>query len=125
MRSLLVHWRQFGVFVVGGLLSTAVDVGLMQVLIANGAHYASAASAGFAAGLVINYTFHSRVTFGTQATPANFARYLCLVGINYLLTIACVGLAVPLVGSALAGKLVSLPLVALNSFVLGKTWIFK
>lgn len=125
MHRLLAHWRQFTVFVVGGLLSMAVDVGLMQALIGWGVHYAGATTAGFAAGLAVNYAFHSRVTFSTNATPANFARYLCLVGVNYGLTMACVSLSVPLLGSALAGKLLSLPLVALNGFVLGKYWIFK
>ena len=125
MRKLLVHRRQFAVFVTGGVLCALIDIGLMEVLIAAGAHYASAATAGFAAGLLVNYAFHSRITFGAQATPHNFARYLCLVGINYLLTLGCVALTVHLFGNALAGKLLSLPLVALNGFALGKYWIFK
>jgi putative flippase GtrA len=125
MDKLLVHWRQFAVYIGGGVLCALIDIGLMQLLIAAGAHYASATTAGFVAGLVVNYAFHSRVTFTSTATPTNFVRYLCLIGINYLLTMACVALAVPLLGSALAGKLVSLPLVALNGFVLGKYWIFK
>jgi putative flippase GtrA len=102
-----------------------VDVGLMQALIAGGIHFASATTAGFAAGLLVNYAFHSRVTFEAAATPFNFARYLCVVGINYLLTMAFVSMSVALLGIPLAGKLVSLPLVALNGFVLSKYWIFK
>jgi putative flippase GtrA len=125
MHKLLAHWRQFAVFVAGGVLSAVVDIGLMQVLISYGAHYASATTAGFAAGLLVNYAYHSRVTFSSPATAGNFARYLCLLGFNYLLTMACVAVSVPLLGSALAGKLVSLPLVAFNGFFLGKYWIFK
>jgi putative flippase GtrA len=125
MDKLLAHWRQFAVFVAGGVLSALVDIGLMQALIHYGAHYTGATTAGFAAGLLVNYAFHSRVTFSSAASPGNFARYLCLLGFNYLLTMGCVALSVPLLGSALAGKLVSLPLVALNGFVLGKFWIFK
>lgn len=125
MRRLLLHRRQFGVFVAGGLLSALADIGLMQLLVAAGAHYAAATTAGFAAGLVVNYAFHSRVTFQAASTPASFARYLCLVGLNYVLTLACVALAVALRLPPLAGKIVSLPLVALNGFVLGKYWIFK
>jgi hypothetical protein len=37
----------------------------------------------------------------------------------------CVALAVALGASTLTGKLVSLPLVAVNTFLLGKYWIFK
>jgi putative flippase GtrA len=125
MDSVLVHWRQFAVYVTGGVLCAAIDIGLMQVLLVAGLHYAGAATAGFGAGLLVNYAFHSRVTFGEAATPRNFARYLCVVGINYLLTMACVALSVPLLGNPLYGKIVSLPLVALNGYVLGKFWIFK
>jgi putative flippase GtrA len=126
MRKLvLAHWRQFAVFLAGGLLCALFDVGLMQLLLNGGVHFASATTAGFAAGLLVNYGFHSRVTFEAAATPFNFARYMCVVGINYLLTMACVALSIPLLGNPLYGKLLSLPLVALNGFVLSKYWIFK
>jgi putative flippase GtrA len=126
MRRLVVsHWRQFAVFIAGGLACALVDVGLMQLLIAAGVHFANATTAGFGAGLLVNYGFHSRVTFEAATTPFNFVRYMCVVGINYLLTMACVALSVPLLGNPLYGKLVSLPLVALNGFVLSKYWIFK
>jgi putative flippase GtrA len=125
MHKLIIHWRQFALFVAGGLLCAVVDVGLMQALVNIGVHFASATTAGFAAGLLVNYAFHSRVTFEAAATPFNFVRYLCVVGVNYLLTMAFVSLSAALMGGPLAGKLVSLPLVALNGFVLGKYWIFK
>lgn len=125
MDKLTVHWRQFALFVAGGLLCALVDIGLMQVLVGGGVHYASATTAGFLAGLLVNYGFHSRVTFGQDSSPASFARFLCVVGLNYLLTMACVALSVRLLGAPLAGKIVSLPLVALNGFVLSKYWIFK
>ncbi|MBQ5942974.1 GtrA family protein [Massilia sp. AB1] len=117
--------RQFLVFLAGGLLCAGVDVGTMQLLMAAGSHHTAAASAGFAAGLLVNYAFHSRVTFDQAASPASFARYLCVVGLNYLLTIACVALAAALADKPLAGKVLSLPLVALNGYLLGKHWIFK
>jgi putative flippase GtrA len=125
MHKLLVHWRQFALFVSGGLLCALVDIGLMQALMSGGVHYASATTAGFGAGLLVNYAFHSRITFEQAATPFNFMRFMCVVGINYLLTMACVALSVALLGSPLPGKILSLPLVALNGFLLGKFWIFK
>ncbi|GAB3446022.1 GtrA family protein [Massilia solisilvae] len=125
MHKLFAHWRQFAVYVSGGLLCALVDIGIMQALIRHGVHYASATTAGFAAGLVVNYAFHARVTFAANASPASFMRYLCIVGVNYLLTLACVAVFEQLAGSPLAGKLLSLPLVALNGYVLGKYWIFK
>lgn len=125
MDKLVAHWRQFAVYVSGGVLCALVDIGIMQLLIQQGVHFASATTAGFAAGLLVNYAFHSRVTFSTNASPASFMRYLCIVGANYLLTLACVAVFEQLAGNPLAGKLLSLPLVALNGYVLGKYWIFK
>jgi putative flippase GtrA len=125
MEKLLTHSRQFGLFVFGGVLCALVDIGLMQLLLHNGLHFASATTAGFLAGLLVNYAFHSRVTFDAAATPSSFARYLCVVGINYALTLGCVALAQSLAGMPLAGKLVSLPLVSINGYLLGKYWIFK
>ncbi len=117
--------RQFVVFVAGGLICAVADVGLMQLLLSGGTSASAAATAGFGVGLLVNYAFHSRVTFNTAASPANFSRYLCVVGINYLLTLACVGLAGAVLDNPLAGKLVSLPLVAMNGYLLSKYWIFK
>jgi len=126
MRRLLAsHWRQFAVYISGGVLCALIDIGLMQLLIRAGAHFASATTAGFVAGLLVNYLFHTRVTFSSDATPANLVRYLCVVAVNYLLTMACVALSVQLLDAALPGKLLSLPLVALSGFVLGKYWIYK
>ena len=125
MRNLSDHSRQFGIYVVGGVICALVDIGLMQLLMHAGVHFASATSAGFLAGLLVNYAFHSRITFTAGATPANFARYMCVVGMNYLLTMACVAIAASVVAMPLAGKIISLPLVAINGYLLGKYWIFK
>jgi putative flippase GtrA len=125
MPDFLKRHRQFAVFVAGGLLCAVIDVGLMQLLIAGGINYQLATSAGFGAGLLVNYVYHARLTFGAAATSFNFVRFLCVVALNYLLTMLCVHLAVVLGAGALAGKLVSLPLVAVNGFILSKYWTFK
>jgi putative flippase GtrA len=117
--------RQFVVYVGGGVICALVDVGLMQLLLHAGLHFTAAASAGFAAGLLVNFAFHSRVTFNAAASRQNFARYLAVVAANYLLTMACVALAQATIDNPLAGKLLSLPLVAVNGYLLGKYWIFR
>lgn len=125
-RHLLARLRaraQFLVYLAGGVLSAAVDVGVMQLLIAGGMADLLATSIGFAAGFLVNYAFHAGVTF-RHASGASFARYLCLVLLNYLLTLAVVALFLRLGAGALAGKLVSLPLVAVNGYLLGKHWVF-
>ncbi|MFC0166881.1 GtrA family protein [Pseudoduganella danionis] len=117
--------RQFGVFVLGGLLCAALDVGLMQLLLWQGSKALLATSCGFLAGLLLNYAFHARVTFGQLASGASFLRFLCVVAINYTITVALVSLAIALGLPPLAGKVVSLPVVAVNGFLLSKHWIFK
>jgi putative flippase GtrA len=125
VKRLATHRRQFGTFLAGGLLCALVDIGVMQLLLRSGVHFAGATTAGFLAGLLVNYAFHSRVTFEAAASASSFARYLCVVGLNYLLTMACVSLAVSLAGMPLAGKIVSLPLVSVSGYLLGKFWIFR
>lgn len=119
------RYRQVAVFLVGGGLSAVIDVGLMQILIMAGGGYLLAASGGFLAGLLFNYFFHSKVTFQESPSAGSFVRYLTLVAINYAFTLACVALAVALGSAPVIGKLVSLPLIAVNGFVIGKYWIFK
>jgi putative flippase GtrA len=116
---------QFLLFVAGGALSALVDIGLLQLLVMNKVEPFSATTYGFLAGLIVNYAFHAKVTFKNVTTLATFTRFLCVVGINYLITLACVASAVALFQWPLLGKLVSLPLVALNGFFLSKYWIFK
>jgi putative flippase GtrA len=122
---LLGHRRQIALYLLGGVLSALADIGTMQLLITRGLHYTLATSAGFAIGLLVNYAFHAKLTFRTAGNARSFARYLCVVGLNYGLTLGCVALSVALLDQALAGKIASLPLVAISGFVLGKYWIFR
>jgi putative flippase GtrA len=117
--------RQPFMYLIGGCLCAAIDVAVLQLLIAAGASYVVATSAGFFVGLAINYAFHARLTFRTISTAYNFFRYLCVVGINYLITLAFVGGSVSAFGFPLLGKLASLPIIAVNGFLLGKYWIFR
>lgn len=117
--------RQFATYVVGGGLCALIDVGVMQLLLRQGVHLAAATTTGFLAGLAVNYAFHSQITFQSSATSGSFVRYMCVVGLNYLITLACVALAASLTGMPLPGKVIALALVALNGYFLGKHWIFK
>lgn len=125
MLELLSRQRQFLLYLAGGVASALIDVGLMQFLIYSGVDYVSATSAGFIAGLVFNYGYHATVTFTAPPSGRSMVRYLAVVAINYVFTLACVALSVHLTGMAVVGKLLSLPLVAINGYILGKRWIFK
>lgn len=117
--------RQFLVFILGGILCALLDVGTMQLLIEVGINPLVAATAGFLLGLTVNFLFHSRVTFTSTAAWNVLPRFLLVVALNYLLTIACVSLFIHLLGSALFGKIVSLPVVAINGFTLSRYWVFR
>ncbi|MGZ3182187.1 MAG: GtrA family protein [Telluria sp.] len=125
MRKLLALRGQFLVYLAGGFLSAAIDVGAMAGLMRMGMDYRLAATIAFLAGLFVNYAFHSAFTFRARATAGNFTRYLCVVALNYGVTMLCIAAAVHSIGSPLAGKLVSLPLIAVNGFVLSKFWIYR
>ena len=125
MLELLSRQRQFLLYLAGGVASALIDVGLMQFLIYSGVDYVTATSIGFIAGLVFNYGYHATVTFTAPPSGRSMGRYLAVVAMNYLFTLACVALSVHLFGLAVVGKLLSLPLVAINGFILGKHWIFK
>jgi len=117
--------RQFLIYLVGGVLSALADIGVMQLLLISQSPVVLAATAGFLSGLMVNYAFHARVTFRQLGSRGSFLRYLCVVAANYVLTIAVVSAAQHWFDNPIAGKIVSLPLVALNGFLLGKLWIFK
>lgn len=117
--------NRFGFFVAIGIFCTAIDIALMQGLIFLGFSYFLAASVGFIAGLLFNFVLHTRVTFGESYSRGALARFLTVVLLNYAITLVCVWLLEISIGQALVGKLVSLPLVAINGYVLCKRWVYK
>ena len=125
MSRLALVSPQFGVFVLGGCLSALVDIGLMQILILGETPAFIAATAGFLAGLCVNYIFHAKVTFRNVTNVSTLGRFFGIVVINYFITLGCVALSLVLVDMALVGKIISLPIVAVNGFFLSKYWVFK
>lgn len=112
-------------YLAGGVLSALVDIGLMQALILGGVGVYLATSVGFAGGLLVNYAYHAKVTFKSATGLQSFVRYLCVVAMNYLLTLSFVALSLALVDNALAGKVLSLPVIAVIGFLLSKRWIYR
>lgn len=116
---------QFVVYIAGGVLSALIDIGVMLLLLRFGLPAIVATSAGFGIGLLVNYAFHSNITFKKISTPKTFTRFLCVVALNYMLTVGLVALAVWWHAAPLIGKILSLPVVALNGFILGRYWIYE
>lgn len=125
MTSQLPDRSRFFVYLAGGVLSAAVDIGSLQALLACGMPVLVAATVAFVAGLVVNYAWHARVTFSQGGNAASFVRYLCVVAMTYTMTIALVAGFDHAFGSPLAGKLVALPLASVAGYLLGKWWIYK
>jgi len=124
MRKLTIS-PKFAIYVAGGVLCACIDIGLMQLLVLAKFNAVAAASAGFVAGLLVNFAFHAKVTFNSVTSMGTFARFMCLVAINYLITIMMVSATQHLFGMPILGKLLSLPVVAINGFFVSKLWIYK
>lgn len=117
--------RRFGVYLIGGASSAAIDILIFQGLLLYGANLVLATSAGFFVSLLFNYLFHAKFTFSSNARVSSFGKYLMIVGINYLLSLSLVTLGANFLNSPLAGKIIALPLVAFIGYLAGKHWIFR
>lgn len=117
--------RQFAVFVAVGVLCAIVDVGLLQLLVVLGVRALPAASVGFLAGLGLNFALHTRVTFRAGWSYTAALRFGAVVLANYLLTLLFVAASVAWWAEPLPGKIVSLPVIALNGFFCSRHWVFR
>ncbi|MGY2487093.1 GtrA family protein [Cupriavidus sp. CP313] len=112
-------------YVAIGVVCAALDLGIMQALLWNGAVAWVAASVAFIVCVVVNYTAHAKLTFDAPSSLPSFLRFLVIVGLNYVITIACVQAAHAIIDNAMIGKILSYPIVTLNGFLLGKHWVFR
>lgn len=117
--------RRFAVFIGVGIVCAIIDIVLMHSLILFGMHHVAAASAGFAGGLAANFALHTRVTFSARYSRLVLAKFMTVVLLNYLLTILFVAASFEWLGMALVGKIASLPVVAINGFLLSKHWVYR
>lgn len=116
---------QFLLFVLVGLVCALLDVGLMQLLTFLDFNYILAASVGFMAGLAANFLLHTRLTFRARYSHVILVRFMCVVLVNYLLTILFVSIFHKWIDMAVLGKILSLPLVAINGFFLSRRWVYQ
>lgn len=124
MRIRRIGSRQFMIFITGGLASAVIDVGIMQLMINFGFDHIISATIGFFFGFLFNYAFHANLTFKSVVCLSTVIRFVAVIGINYLITISFVTVAYSILGNALLGKIISLPFVAVNGFLLSKYWVF-
>lgn len=110
-----------------GLLVSAIDVGVTWLAVMLTGTRVFSVTAGFVSGLVASYLLHATVSFSVSIAPwIQLPRFLALVAINYLETIVIVLLVTENTGlSTVAGKVASLPFVALTSYLLSKHWVYS
>ena len=117
--------RQFFIFVGVGLATALIDIGGLAWLLSLKVEYAVATTLTFAVALISNYAGHSLLTFRTAMTTGTMFRYAVLVLTNYGVTMFFVLASKTYMDSVLAGKVASVPLVTLISFLGGKYWSFR
>ena len=117
--------QRFLIYLAGGALSAAIDVGIFQALLVYGASLVVATSTGFFISLVVNYLFHAKFTFTSTALTCSLGKYVVVFAFNYEMALGMVSLAASMLDSPLTGKILSLPVVAIIGFLTGKYWIFK
>lgn len=125
MRSLIS--TAFLRFILVGLASTAVDLAVVYCAAMIISGYWIPVTAGFLTGLIVNFLAHAKFTFRTESVNSHQAmRFLSVVVLNYFLTLAIVASAEYLFNaSVIAGKILSLPCVAVVGFTLSKIWVFQ
>ena len=107
-------------------MSTAIDILLLQGMLTVGCSISIAVAVAFASGLLVNYAYHILRTFRVEFSIKQLFRYLVVVFFNYVLTLTFIYVAGSILGvGVLVGKIMSLPIIAVNGFLLGKYWIFK
>ena len=117
--------KQFLMYVCVGVVCTVIDIASAKGLAHAGVHYAWAVSGGFFFSLIINYALHARVTFQAISSHLTMLRFGAVVAVNYLITMLFCAVSVHLAGDFIFGKLLSLPVIAVNGYLLSRNWVFR
>ena len=106
-----------------GAISALLDISCIYFLNEIGNFFAI--SFGYFIGILVNYTMHAMITFKSGISINTFLKYVLLVAINYVFTVAIVLTMVQFGFPIIAGKIFALIVVALISFLSLKIWIFN
>jgi putative flippase GtrA len=116
---------RFAVYVLVGAVSAAIDLLTLSILIEVGIKQWSAVTTAFAAGFIFNIKAHSVFTFNSQLNRKSGIRFTAVVAINYLLTLIVIETLTIFSVELFSAKLVSLPIIAVTGYLLGRHWAFK
>lgn len=114
------------IFLIVGGCSAIIDVGslyvLSKIILTN---ESLSVSIAFILGLIFNYLCHTYVTFEKSATKSNVIKYLIVVLINYLLTLGLIKLQIQFGIAIVIAKIITLPIIAVVTFILSNKWVYK
>ena len=113
------------VYVIVGSLSAIIDLTILNILISLDTTQSLAVTVAFIAGFLFNVKAHALFTFGSPLTSKSALKFTAVVAINYLLTLLIIESLTALSCSLMTAKLVSLPIIAVSGFLLGRHWAFK
>lgn len=124
---MLVRYFQLIKFLLVGISSALVDVGglylFSKILKWNNELSVTIA---FLLGLCFNYFAHTYFTFQKKADVGNLTKYLILVLINYLNTLSLIYVLSEWLGiDIIIAKIITLPIIAITTFVISKNWVYK
>ena len=117
--------RELRFLFVGGA-ALGLDVGVLAGLreLAH-APLVVATTAALVASLAWNYTAQRRFSFGSQvALQHGLPRYLVLVGLNYVVTVALVTLGARTGAGYLTGKAAAVAVLTPTNFYAYRAWVF-
>lgn len=113
-------------FLVVGGTSAVIDLGLLIALRElAGMPIPIATTIGFWTGLVYNFTLNRAWSFGADRVGTPFVKYLIVVGLNYLLTLAIVTGGHELGIAYAAAKVFAQGFGAMFTFVAYDRWVFR
>lgn len=116
---------KFVVYVIVGSLSAIIDLTALHILITLDITQWLAVSVAFITGFVFNVKAHALFTFASPLTSKSALKFTAVVAVNYLLTLLIVESLTALSCSLMTAKVVSLPIIAVSGFLLGRHWAFK
>jgi putative flippase GtrA len=116
---------KFLVYVIVGSLSAIVDLTALNILISLDTTQWLAVTVAFIGGFLFNVKAHAIFTFASPLTSKSALKFTSVVAINYLLTLLIIETLTALSFSLMAAKVLSLPIIAVSGYSLGRHWAFK
>ncbi len=113
------------VYVIVGSLSAIIDLTALNILISLDTTQWLAVTIAFIAGFVFNVKAHAIFTFASPLTSKSALRFTAVAVINYLLTLLIIEALTAFSCSLITAKVVSLPIIAVSGYLLGRHWVFK